>query len=152
MIPIDFAGKVALVTGVGDNDSFAWYIGKTLQAAGATVVLACHPRMLTIVENLLKTQHADDAAKRKLPDGTDFAPAKIFPCDASYDTMADVPEEVRELALEVVEPLARQQCVATREKRLCEGARIGASAGRQAVARLQGARISRARARVGSAI
>ena len=95
MIPIDFAGKVALVTGVGDNDSFAWYIGKTLQAAGATVVLAVHPRMLTIVENLLKTQHADDAAKRKLPDGTDFAPAKIFPCDASYDTMADVPEEVR---------------------------------------------------------
>ncbi len=95
MISIDFTGKIALVTGVGDNDSFAWYIGKALQAAGAKVVLACHPRMLTIVENLLKSTHADDAAKRKLPDGSDFAPVKIFPCDASYDTMADVPEEVR---------------------------------------------------------
>lgn len=95
MIPIDFSGKVALVTGVGDNDSFAWYIGKALQAAGAKIVLACHPRMLTIVENLLKSTHADDAAKRKLPDGSDFAPVKIFPCDASYDTMADVPEDVR---------------------------------------------------------
>ena len=95
MIPIDFSGKVALVTGVGDNDSFAWYIGKALQAAGAKIVLACHPRMLTIVENLLKTTHADDAAKRKLPDGSDFAPVKLFPCDVSYDTMADVPDEVK---------------------------------------------------------
>ena len=48
MIPIDLTGKVALVTGVGDNMSFAWYIGKALQAAGAKVVLACHPRMLNI--------------------------------------------------------------------------------------------------------
>jgi enoyl-[acyl-carrier protein] reductase I len=91
MIPIDFAGKVALVTGVGDNDSFAWYIGKALQQAGATVVLACAPRMVSIVENLLKTTNdPEDVAKRKLPDGSDFAPAKIFRCDVAYDTMADV--------------------------------------------------------------
>ena len=32
MIPIDMAGKVALVTGVGDNLSFAWFISKTLWA------------------------------------------------------------------------------------------------------------------------
>ena len=42
MIPIDFTGKVALVTGVGDNESFAWFISKALQAAGAQIVLACH--------------------------------------------------------------------------------------------------------------
>ena len=48
MIPIDFKNKVALVTGVGDNDSFAWYIAKALQAAGAKVVLACHPRVVGI--------------------------------------------------------------------------------------------------------
>ena len=91
MIPIDFSGKVALVTGVGDNDSFAWYIGKALQAAGARVVLACHPRMVSIVEKLLvTTSDPDDVAKRKMPDGSDFKPEKIFPCDVSYDTMADV--------------------------------------------------------------
>jgi hypothetical protein len=50
MIPIDFSGKVALVTGVGDNESFAWFISKALQAAGAKIVLACHPRMVGIVQ------------------------------------------------------------------------------------------------------
>jgi enoyl-[acyl-carrier protein] reductase I len=90
MTPIDLSGKVALVTGVGDNASFAWYIGKALQAAGAKVVLACHPRMLNIVENLLKTTNSEDAEKRKLPDGSDFAPTKLFRCDVSYDTMDDV--------------------------------------------------------------
>jgi enoyl-[acyl-carrier protein] reductase I len=90
MVPIDFSGKVALVTGVGDNLSFAWYIGKALQHAGAKVVLAVHPRVLNIVENLLKTADPDDAERRKLPDGSDFAPAKLIRCDVSYDTMADV--------------------------------------------------------------
>lgn len=95
MIPIDFSGKTALVTGVGDNLSFAWYIAKSLQAAGAKIVLACHPRVVGIVEGLLRSTQADDVEARKLPDGSEFAPLKIFPCDASYDTMADVPEEVR---------------------------------------------------------
>lgn len=91
MIPIDLSGKIALVTGVGDNDSFAWYIGKALQAAGAKVALACHPRMTGIVEKLLETtSDPEDVAKRKLPDGSDFKPVKIVPCDVSYDTMADV--------------------------------------------------------------
>ena len=96
MIPIDLSGKVALVTGVGDNDSFAWYIGKALQAAGARIVLACHPRMVSIVAKLLETtSDPEDVAKRKLPDGSEFRPEKILPCDVSYDTMADVPEDVR---------------------------------------------------------
>jgi enoyl-[acyl-carrier protein] reductase I len=30
-----------------------------------------------------------------MPDGSDFQPATILPCDASYDTMDDVPKEVR---------------------------------------------------------
>lgn len=53
MIPIDFQGKVALVTGVGDNESFAWSISKSLQAAGAKIVLGCHPRMVNIVRSLI---------------------------------------------------------------------------------------------------
>ena len=95
MIPIDMAGKVALVTGVGDHLSFAWFISKTLQAAGAKIVLACHPRMVGIVEGLLRSTQPDDIEARKLPDGSDFQPAKVLPCDASYDTMADVPDEVK---------------------------------------------------------
>ena len=93
MIPIDLSGKVALVSGVGDNISFAWYIAKTLQAAGATIVLACHPRVIGIVEGVLTRDM--DKESRLLPDGTEFKPAKVLPCDASYDTMDDVPPEVK---------------------------------------------------------
>jgi enoyl-[acyl-carrier protein] reductase I len=95
MIPIDLSGKIALVSGVGDNQSFAWFISKTLQAAGAKIILACHPRVVGIVEGLLRSSHADDAEARKMPDGSDFQPIKILPCDASYDTMDDVPTEVK---------------------------------------------------------
>lgn len=95
MYTIDLSGKVALVSGVGDNQSFAWYIGKALQAAGAKVVLACHPRVVNIVDSLLTSKHADDAEARKMPDGSEFKPEKLFPCDASYDTMDDVPPEVK---------------------------------------------------------
>ena len=95
MIPLDLSGKVALVTGVGDNQSFAWFISRTLQAAGAKIVLACHPRVMGIVEGLLRSTQADDTEARKMPDGSDFQPAKIYPCDASYDTMDDVPAEVK---------------------------------------------------------
>lgn len=96
MIPIDFSGKVALVTGVGDNESFAWFIAKALQAAGARLVLAVHPRMLTIVNGFLTGSQADDVAARKLPyvEGS-LAPEKVFPCDVSYDTMDQVDESVR---------------------------------------------------------
>jgi enoyl-[acyl-carrier protein] reductase I len=94
MIPINFAGKVALVTGVGDNDSFAWYIAKTLQAAGATIVLAVHPRVTGIVESFLSRDA--DRESRELPyTGGEFKVAKVLPCDASYDTMADVPDEIK---------------------------------------------------------
>ena len=94
MIPIDFRGKVALVTGVGDNESFAWFIAKALNAAGARIVLACHPRMVGIVESILS--RPQDAESRKLPYGDgELKVEKILPCDASYDTMADVPESVR---------------------------------------------------------
>lgn len=93
MIPIDLQGKVALVTGVGDNESFAWFIAKGLRAAGATIALACHPRMCGIVESFLTRDQDRDS--RLLPDGSELKVDGIFACDALYDTMADVPENVR---------------------------------------------------------
>src|SRR5207253_837973 len=65
MIPLDLHNKTALVTGVGDELSFAWFIAKALQAAGAKLVFACHPRMVGIVENILERDA--DAEYRKLP-------------------------------------------------------------------------------------
>jgi enoyl-[acyl-carrier protein] reductase I len=94
MIPLDLSGKVALVTGVGDNRSFAWYIARYLQAAGARLLFAVHPRMTTIVQNFLENQA--DAESRLLPyNAGTLQVEKIIPCEVSYDTMADVPENIR---------------------------------------------------------
>jgi enoyl-[acyl-carrier protein] reductase I len=96
MIPLDLSGKVALVTGVGDNESFAWFISKGLQAAGARLVFAVHPRMIRIVEGFLTGDVAEDIAARKLPYGTgSLTVEKTIPCDVGYDTMADVPDKIR---------------------------------------------------------
>lgn len=96
MIPLDLSGKVALVTGVGDNESFAWHIAKCLQAAGARIVLAVHPRMLRIVEGFLTSDKADDVESRLLPYGKGtFTVEKVYPCDVAYDTLTDVPEATR---------------------------------------------------------
>jgi enoyl-[acyl-carrier protein] reductase I len=57
-------------------------------------VLACHPRVVGIVESFL-TRDADRES-RELPYGRgELKVEKILACDASYDTMADVPDEVR---------------------------------------------------------
>jgi enoyl-[acyl-carrier protein] reductase I len=96
MIPLDLSGKVALVTGVGDNQSFAWFISKALQAAGARLIFAVHPRMIRIVEGFLAGDHADDIASRQLPYGAaSLTVERLLPCDVSYDTLADVPEAIR---------------------------------------------------------
>jgi enoyl-[acyl-carrier protein] reductase I len=93
MIPIDLSGKVALVSGVGDNESFAWFIAKALQAAGARLLFAVHPRMIRIVEGFLTGEAPDDIDSRKLPyGGGSLSVEKLLPCDVSYDSMADVPE------------------------------------------------------------
>jgi enoyl-[acyl-carrier protein] reductase I len=94
MIPIDLSGKVALVTGVGDDRSFAWYIAKALQAAGARLLFSVHPRFMTIVESFLERE--TDAESRVLPFGAGTLKVeKLIPCDVSFDTMDDVDEKTR---------------------------------------------------------
>jgi enoyl-[acyl-carrier protein] reductase I len=94
MIPLDLSGKLALVTGVGDNESFAWFIAKAMQAAGARLVFACHPRLVGIVENILTRE--PDAPSRVLPYvGGELKVEKVLACDVSFDTMEDVDEKTR---------------------------------------------------------
>ena len=95
MIPINLEGKVALVTGVGDNQSFAWFISKTLQAAGARLFFATHPRMKNIVQSILTREQ--DAESRQLPFvGGELTVEDVFACDVSFDSMDDVDEKTRE--------------------------------------------------------
>ena len=97
MIPLDLSGKVALVTGVGDNESFAWYIAKALQAAGARLLFAVHPRMIEHRREHPRKPRRRRRVSRVLPFGAGTLKVeKVLPCDVSYDTMADVPEATRD--------------------------------------------------------
>lgn len=94
MIPLNLDGKVALVTGVGDNEGFAWHISKALAAAGARIILACHPRLVNIVDNILEREA--DAESRALPFGRGTLKVeKVLPCDVGFDSMADVDEKTK---------------------------------------------------------
>jgi enoyl-[acyl-carrier protein] reductase I len=96
MIPINLEGKVALVTGVGDNESFAWFIAKGLKAAGARLIFAVHPRMIRIVEGFLTGEAPDDVKSRELPCGAGMLTVdKLLPCDVTYDTLDEVPADTR---------------------------------------------------------
>lgn len=95
MLKLDLTDKNAFVTGVSDDAGFAWAIAKSLQAAGANVYLACHPRVLGIVQRFVeKDKYADS---RKLPYGVDgeLAPKGLIACDVEYDTLDDIPEQLR---------------------------------------------------------
>jgi enoyl-[acyl-carrier protein] reductase I len=94
MLPIDLSGKRALVAGVADDGGFGFAIAKALAQAGASVCVATWPPALNIFLNLLERGKLDES--RTLPDGTRFAFEKIYPLDAAYDTMDDVPAEVRD--------------------------------------------------------
>lgn len=96
MIPVDLSGKKAFVTGVADNVGFGWHIAKALQAAGADIYLGCHPRVTGIAERFITGDKYKES--RALPFGVEgeFAPKALIACDVGYDTLDDVPEDLRE--------------------------------------------------------
>jgi len=93
MLSIDLTGKRALVAGVADDGGFGFAIAKALAEAGATVCVGTWPPALNIFQTLLSRGKLD--ASRKLSSGKLLDFEKIYPFDAAWDTMADVPEDVR---------------------------------------------------------
>lgn len=94
MISVDLRGRRALVAGVADDVGFGFAIAKSLADAGASVCLACWPPALGIFETLLRRGKLD--AARQLSDGSALEFERIYPLDAAYDSMEDVPADVRE--------------------------------------------------------
>jgi len=94
MISVDLRGRRALVAGVADDVGFGFAIAKSLADAGASVCLACWPPALGIFETLLRRGKLD--AARQLSDGRALEFERIYPLDAAYDTLDDVPADVRE--------------------------------------------------------
>ena len=94
MLSIDLRGKRALVAGVADDGGFGFAIAKALATAGASVCVGTWPPALTIFQTLLARGKFD--ASLALPDGGKLAFEKIYPLDAEYDRLDEVPAEVRE--------------------------------------------------------
>src|SRR5437762_1614523 len=93
MLNIDLSGRRALVAGVADDAGFGFAIAKALKEAGASVSVGTWPPALNIFMNLLERGKMD--ASRKLSSGQLLQFEKIYPLDASFDTLADAPEDIR---------------------------------------------------------
>src|SRR5881628_3756524 len=93
MLVIDLTGKRALVAGVADDAGFGFAIAKALAEAGASVCLGTWPPAMNIFETLLRRGKLDES--RKLGDGRVLEFERVYPLDAAYDTLAEVPAEVK---------------------------------------------------------
>ena len=96
MLKLDLSGRNAFVTGVADDQGFAWEIAKALQAAGANIYLASHPRVVSIVERFVERDKYGESRKLPYGVGGELKPVALFGCDVAYDTNADIPEEQRQ--------------------------------------------------------
>lgn len=94
MLPIDLRGKRAFVAGVADDGGFGFAIAKAMAEAGATVCIGTWPPAMGIFEALL--ERGKIAESLTLRDGSQMTFERIYPLDAAYDTMDDVPAEVKE--------------------------------------------------------
>src|SRR5262245_42311565 len=94
MLQIDLSGKHALVAGVADDGGFGFAIAKALVEAGAKVSVATWPPALGIFRTMLERGKLD--ASLVLRDGSRMSFAKIYPLDAEFDRLEDVPAEVKD--------------------------------------------------------
>ena len=90
---VDLTGKKAFVAGVADDNGFGWAISKALSEAGAEVILGTWVPALNIIETSYKRGKIDES--RKLSDGSMMTFSKIYPMDAVFDDMDDVPEDIK---------------------------------------------------------
>ncbi|KAK9220827.1 hypothetical protein WN944_009251 [Citrus x changshan-huyou] len=92
-LPIDLKGKRAFIAGVADDNGYGWAIAKSLAAAGAEILVGTWVPALNIFETSLRRGKFDES--RVLPDGSLMEITKIYPLDAIYDKLEDVPEDVK---------------------------------------------------------
>src|SRR6266581_2871783 len=93
MLKIDLTGKRALVAGVADDAGYGFAIAKSLAEAGAKVSVGTWPPALNIFTNLLERGKMDES--RKLSGGQLLQFEKVYPLDASFDTLSDAPGDIR---------------------------------------------------------
>jgi len=94
MLPIDLTGKRAFIAGVADDGGFGFAIAKSLAEAGATICLGTWPPAMGIFETLL--ERGKLAGSLALARGGTMTFERIYPLDAAFDRLEEVPAAVRE--------------------------------------------------------
>lgn len=94
MLAVNLRGKKAFVAGIGDDRGFGWAIAKALHQAGAIVLAGVWPPMLNIFTMSLSAGKFDES--RRHSDGSMLEFQRIYPLDAMYDVLEDVPQDIRE--------------------------------------------------------
>jgi enoyl-[acyl-carrier protein] reductase I len=94
MLNINLKGKKAFIAGIGDDQGFGFQIAKILAEAGCEIIIGTWAPILNIFLNSWKLKKFDES--RKLKDGSLFNYSKVYPIDASFDTMDDVPEDIKQ--------------------------------------------------------
>merc|ERR1711871_1321731 len=83
-LPIDMTGKTVFVAGVADSTGYGFAIAKACAEAGAKILLGTWPPVLPMFQmGLERGQFADEMKIEK-----------IYPLDATFDTLELIPEEV----------------------------------------------------------
>lgn len=94
MLGIDLKGKKAFIAGVADDQGFGWAIAKALAEAGAEIIIGTWTPLVNIFETSWERGKFDES--RKSSDGSLMQIAKVYPLDAAFDSMEDVPEETKQ--------------------------------------------------------
>ena len=89
---IDMRGKTVFVGGVADSTGYGWAIAKACAEAGAEILLGTWPPVMPIFQmGIERGQFVED---QKLTDGSTMEITKIYPLDATFDTLESIPEKV----------------------------------------------------------
>jgi enoyl-[acyl-carrier protein] reductase I len=92
MLGIDLSGKRAFIAGVADDGGFGFAIAKAFAEAGATVCVGTWPPAMGIFETLIERGKMNESMT--LSDGRKMQFERIYPLDAAFDTLGDVPAEL----------------------------------------------------------
>jgi enoyl-[acyl-carrier protein] reductase I len=94
MLAIDLTGKRALIAGVSDDAGFGFAIAKALAEAGASICVGSWPPALGIFTKLIERGKLEESSR--LSDGRKLEFERIYPLDAAFDTLDEVPSDIRE--------------------------------------------------------
>lgn len=93
MFKMDLTGKKAFIAGVADDQGYGFAIAKALAEAGCTIIIGTWTPLVNIFKTSLERGRIDES--RRLSDGSLMEFEKIYPLDAAFDNMAEVPEDIR---------------------------------------------------------